>query len=99
MIIHDFDRYGSRTVPGKANAPLVVDPDTPLAAPITFERLQPVARRYRQILQPTGRIDDLEFVLGPLDQIGRIAANPLALEEAQGPFVAEPPLVDHRSRY
>jgi hypothetical protein len=54
VIIYDFNVVGLAVAPDEANPPLIIDPDAMLAGPITFERLEPVAGRNAQILQPPG---------------------------------------------
>ena len=49
VVVNDLDIMGVAILPTEANAPLVIDTDTVLAAPSTFELLQSIARRYSQI--------------------------------------------------
>ncbi|HEX6807027.1 MAG TPA: hypothetical protein VF118_03505 [Gemmatimonadaceae bacterium] len=42
--------------PSKANAPLIIHANTVLAASITFEFLQPIARWHAKVLQRFSRI-------------------------------------------
>ncbi len=46
MVVNDFDIMGRIVFPSKANAPLVIDPDTVLTGTVSPEQLQPVVRRY-----------------------------------------------------
>ena len=43
MIVHNLDCKGVGIVPTEADAPLIVDPNAVLAAPVICKRLQPVA--------------------------------------------------------
>lgn len=56
MVVNDLDIMGVAILPTEANAPLVIDTDTVLAAPPTSELLQSIARRYSQIGYGIGRI-------------------------------------------
>jgi hypothetical protein len=51
MVVDDPDIAWSSIIPGKADAPLVVDPDTVLPEPIALEGFQPIPRRYAQVSQ------------------------------------------------
>ncbi len=44
MVIDDLDIRSIAILPGKADAPLVVDPDAPMAGAVAGELLKPVAR-------------------------------------------------------
>jgi hypothetical protein len=45
MIVHNLDILGTAINPPEADAPLIVDPDRPLTAPVTPQGFQPIARR------------------------------------------------------
>lgn len=61
MVVNDFDIMGCIVLPDKANAPLVIDPDTVLTGTVAPEQLQPVARRYPQIIEPCRHLQLLEL--------------------------------------
>ena len=52
VIIHNLDVVCSVGLPDKANAPLVVDPNAVLSFAIALQRLQSVAWRYAQRIDP-----------------------------------------------
>ena len=52
MVVHDLDILGSGGGPDEAHAELVVDPDAVLARPISLERLEPIAGRDPQVIEP-----------------------------------------------
>jgi hypothetical protein len=45
VVVNDLDLMGVTIFPIEAEPPLVIDADTVLTAPPTFELLQPIARR------------------------------------------------------
>jgi hypothetical protein len=45
MIIHDLDIFGAAINPSKAYAPLIVDANGPLAAPVSPQSLESISRR------------------------------------------------------
>src|SRR5271166_6190762 len=55
MIVHELDVIGVPVAPHEANAPLLIDADRMLAAPFTRQRLEPVARRNAQVVEPRDR--------------------------------------------
>jgi hypothetical protein len=61
MIINNFDIQGAFIRPPKAYAPLLIDPDAPLARPIALQGFQSVSRWRSHILQPDGLIQHVEF--------------------------------------
>ncbi len=46
VIINDFDLMDIARFPDKADAPLVVNPNTVLPSPSALERFEPVGRRH-----------------------------------------------------
>mgnify|MGYP007070632762 CR=1 FL=1 len=57
MVIDDLYIRGSGGRPDEANAVLVVDPNTVLAEPITFQDLQAISRRDSQVNERLGRVE------------------------------------------
>ena len=51
MIIHDLNIICTCLLPTKTDAPLIVDPNTVLPGPISFECFKTVSGRYSQIFQ------------------------------------------------
>ncbi len=68
MIVYDFDiaRTGRIAVPTKADAPLIVDPDAPLAAAISLERFEPVPGEVRDIGQTCRCAKPIQHPFRPL---------------------------------
>ena len=61
MVITDFNDVGTCPRPTEANPPLIVDADGLLAAAITFECFESVARRCRQVRGLDGFVELNEF--------------------------------------
>ena len=59
VIVDDLDVMNLTSTPSEDDAPLVVDPNRVKAAPITSERLQPVAGRHPQVPE-LGRVVEIE---------------------------------------
>jgi hypothetical protein len=64
MVIDDFNVIRSILLPYKANAKLIVDADTVLTAPVSFQRFQHISRRLSQIVQAGSRIHPVELPTG-----------------------------------
>jgi hypothetical protein len=61
MVVDDFDILGSSLRPLEADAPLVVDPDAPLAGTVALEPFKPVGRRYTKVSDLPGGIDETQL--------------------------------------
>ena len=61
MVVDDLDVIGIIIVPCKADTPLVVDPDTMLAFPVTMQCFQVIGRRNPQGFKEARGIEHLEF--------------------------------------
>ena len=85
MVINDLDRDGERNfaVPFKANAPLIVDPNTVLTRPVTTKRLETIARNHRQCVKGACRLDSGQFATGRSFETGK-RGHELALGKALG---------------
>ena len=68
MVIHDLHINGADARPHEADAPLVVDTNTVLTLPITFQRLKVVARRSFQEFESLGRFKLSELALRNLHE-------------------------------
>jgi hypothetical protein len=80
MVVRDLHIVGIRTLPAKADAPLVVDPNAVLPLPATDELLQMISRRDAQVFQQVRGVKNQEFPKGcPLD-LGRKVRCPDASE-------------------
>src|SRR5213594_666749 len=53
MIIHDFNVVSVSAFPSKANPPPIIDPNTMLSGPVTFQRFQSVTWRRAEIVDPS----------------------------------------------
>jgi hypothetical protein len=61
MVVDDPDIAWSSVIPDKADAPLVVDPDTVLPEPVTFQGFEPISRRYAQVIQLASTVHQTQF--------------------------------------
>jgi hypothetical protein len=57
VVIDDLNVVGVAPLPTKADAPLVIDPDTVLASSIALQQLQTVSRRDPQVLEGLGSME------------------------------------------
>jgi hypothetical protein len=102
VVVRDLHIVGIRTLPAKADAPLIVDPDAVLPLPATHELLKVIPRRRPQVIQHVRSVKNEEFPEScPLD-LGREARCPDApeypfrvpiLETADHSLILTPP--DH----
>lgn len=58
MVVDDLDILGSSVAPPEADAPLLVDADAVGARPVASEFLEPVSRRYPEIIERLGSIQE-----------------------------------------
>ena len=94
MIIHYLDVVGISAPPLKTDAPLLVDANAILALSVARQFLETTRRRYAQILQDLGRVQDSESPSGnPLDVLWKFARE-LTIEDSLR-FLAREGL-DHR---
>jgi hypothetical protein len=61
MIIDDFHLIGISRFPVKADSPSIVDTYAVLPTPISMQKLQPIARWYKQVIQCHGPIQHPQF--------------------------------------
>jgi hypothetical protein len=61
MIVNNFNMVRIVFLPAEADAPLVIDPNAPLAAAAAFERFQSGAGKSSQISQPLGIMQHTQF--------------------------------------
>jgi hypothetical protein len=61
MIVHNFDLVRMAFLPAKADAPLIVDPDTVLPQPTPFQGFQSIARRHSHLAQFRSRVQGEQF--------------------------------------
>ncbi len=57
VVVHDFDVRWAGGGPAKADAVLIVDPDTVLTGAITLESLQAISGRHAQVIEPPGDLE------------------------------------------
>jgi hypothetical protein len=57
VVVDDLDILGIAVFEAKAQASLVIDANTVLPAAISVEGLEPIARRYAQIIEGGGGIE------------------------------------------
>jgi hypothetical protein len=88
VIIHDFYLVRVALAPNETNTPLIVDPNTMLACPVSAQAFQPIARRRSQIAEPRGEMQLVQ--LSPCDALNRLKPpHRFSLEEAFGIRAAE----------
>ena len=61
MIVDNFNLMRVVFLPAEAEAPLIVDPYAPLAAPAAFEGLQTAAGKCGQVPQPSGIVQHTQL--------------------------------------
>jgi hypothetical protein len=89
MIIRYLDIVCVAIAPPEAYAELIVDADAMLASTIPRQRLQPVTRRRRQILQPDRGIQKNELAASCLGDIGTELLGRISIEERFGMAIRE----------
>jgi hypothetical protein len=89
MIIGDFDLMGMILFPGKADPPLVIDSDAPLAFSIPAKFLQAVPPRDPQERQGRGAVNQGQFAQGHPQYVPGQARNKCALKELFRFFAAK----------
>ena len=90
MIIYDFNIERIAVFPQKANSPLIVDSDAIVTLPVTRQRLKPVSRNSRDVLQFLGIVEHPE--LPPRDDFDAAKlATMEAIEQFRGFLAAEGP--------
>lgn len=94
MIVHYLDVVGISTLPFKTDAPLIVNADTVLSLSVARQFFEAIRRRYVQILQDLGSVQNLKFPSSNLLDTLRKLARELAIEYSSR-FSARESL-DHR---
>jgi hypothetical protein len=83
VVIHDLNVMRMAFTPGKANAPLVIDPNAVPAGTIAFQQFQLVSGRPAKILQPECPMQVQKLApRRPLD--GLKPADPAVVKERSG---------------
>lgn len=77
MVIDDFDLAGRTVLPTEADAPLVIDTDTPLSASPAAQRFEPIARRGAQKIEGGCGVQLAQLALrNPLDSTRQLGRKP-----------------------
>lgn len=63
MLIYNLYFVGIRFTPPKTDTPLLINPKAILPFPISFELLEPIARRDAEVLQPLCNVKYRQFPL------------------------------------
>lgn len=85
-------------MPSEANTPLLVDPNTVLARPITPQRFQSVTGRGAQERQGGGRVDQVQLSFGTLNDNAWQALHKLTEEQGRRSFIGKRPNHDTYGR-
>src|ERR1035437_5108537 len=83
MIIDDLDVLRRALPPEKADSPSIVNPNTILPLPVANERLKPVSRNHRHVLQLPGVVQHPKLPPCHRSNVGESAAV-LALKKLFG---------------
>src|SRR5262249_17926994 len=75
VIVFDADFVGMTLLPSERDAILIVDPNAVSARLVALQRLQTVAGRNYQILEPYGDVECLQFSLRDSPQFTRHSAS------------------------
>src|ERR1700733_260990 len=89
MVIENFNVVRVATPPDKAKPPLVVDADAVLSDPVASQRLQMVARRLPEILQPGCRRQCTQLAARCLGQVAREALRHPVRPDRCGALIGE----------
>lgn len=89
MIVNNFDLVRIVLLPAEADAPLVVNPNAPLAAAAAFQSFQPRAGECSQVSQPPGIVQHTQ--LPQCYSLHGVIQSPgeSAMPEALGLFAGE----------
>jgi len=75
MVINDLYFIGVTFPPNEADTPTIVDSDAVLACTVSLQGLQPIARKYEQVVKAAGSIEHGQFSPCSRLQIGRQAVG------------------------
>lgn len=89
VVVDQFDVGGSAGAPGEADAPPVVDADPVLTGSVAGQFLQSVTRRYPQVIDVLGRIDEDELVIRESAELRTEPLDVSALPDRRGVLVSE----------
>ena len=95
MVIRDLDVVSIACFPAKADAPLIVDPDAPLALAITAEFLESIPRRDAEIFERDGGIELPQLAQRNALQVSTEPPSRSAVEELLRLLASE--ASDHRA--
>ena len=89
MVIDDFDLTGRTVLPAEADAPLIIDTDTPLSASPAAQRFEPIARRDAQKIEGCCGVQLAQLALrNSLHSVGQLGRKP-TMEEFFGFFAGK----------
>ncbi len=89
MVIDNLDLERVRSLPSKADPPLLVDSNAVLPGAIAFQRFQAIARRHAQVIEAPGLIQQQELAPSHALNPGRESPRRLILEQALGLHAGE----------
>ncbi len=89
MIIDDFDVIGIAVLPDKTDAPLVIDADAVLARTVPGQFLEPIRRRYTQVVQRLRSVEHSQLSERNLLNVLRQPGRTLTVEKQLGVSVAK----------
>jgi hypothetical protein len=75
VVVRYLDAVGIAAIPSKADSPLIVDADAPVAFPVTMQLLQSVRGRYPQEIECVRCIQGWQLGIGAAMNIGRPPAH------------------------
>src|SRR5579884_561022 len=93
MVVDDLNVVSVAVSPSKADAPLIVDPNTMLACAIPSELLESIAWRPPQVVQLFGRVHQPKLAEHDALEVGRKAPHRFPTEKPFGVAISE--RVDH----
>ena len=91
MVVGGLDVVGIATLEAEADAVLVVDPDRPLTLTISTQSVEPVSRRYFQLLNALDMVELRQLELAPTHRLPRYCPGPASHKELLGLLVLEAP--------
>ena len=94
VIVGDLDVVRVAVLPPEADAPLIVDANTVLPGAIPFQLLQAISGRDAEVLELLCGVHEAELPEQRTLEVGREAADTLALKQALGVPIGE--ALDHR---
>ena len=91
MVVGGLNIVGVPVLEAEADAVLVVDPYRPLAFTVSTQGVEPVPRRYLQLLDALDLVELRQLELGPTYRLPRYRPGPASYKELLGLLVLEAP--------